>query len=111
MQTRYGHRIESTYHFGRWRHDFILQTEYGVINFWVYPEDETCGLEFHYLKRPSSMEEGTAPSHHNCPYVHASCWHEGSSLWATEHILPCYGDNEAIFNILETQVERLKDEY
>jgi hypothetical protein len=110
MQDKYRYRIESNYRCGRWINDYILQTEYGAINFWVYTDDKTCGLEFHYLKRPSSMEEGTAPSHYDCPYVHANCWHDGSSLWAMENILPYYGDNEAIFNILETMVERLKDE-
>lgn len=63
-----------------------------------YP-DPSCGLEFHH-----STGEG-APGHFNCHLTGGRCWHDGTSLYATETVWPnvksMMPDHDRIFRYLE----------
>lgn len=67
----------------------------------------TCGLEFHRFQCPDGE---SAPSHTDCPIAGGRCWHDGTSLYATERLWPMIqpllkdGDHEAVFRILEGEV-------
>ncbi len=63
--------------------------------------DPSCGLEFHHL-----VGDG-APDHVNCPLTGGRCWHDGTSLYASETVWPVVtvflslGNHQAIFDYLE----------
>lgn len=106
--TPYG--PESVYH--KWE----LRSAYGGVHFHVSVSERytpSAGLEFHYL-RPINGEE--APDHVNCPITGGRCWHDGTSLYATETLWPqiqAYlktGDHHLIFKVLEHEARRLKPE-
>jgi hypothetical protein len=45
------------------------------------------GVEYHYRAAPYYMRtEG--PSHERCWILGGPCWHDGTSLWASEHWIP-----------------------
>lgn len=95
--------------FGSVRHNWELVGPNGGINFHVSIVEPiskygvTAGLEFHQLSG-----EG-APSHTQCWLTGGRCWHDGTSLYASETLWPQiepllkYGDHEAIFKILECE--------
>jgi len=68
--------------------------------------DASAGLEFHHLKG-----EG-APHHTNCPLTGGRCWHNGTSLYASEWVWPMVkdylndGDHLQIFAFLEREYEK-----
>ena len=76
---------------------FIVKDERGAIHFHfridqtpLFPEDgrfSCAGVETHYASAPDYMD-GEAPSHENCWILGGPCWHDGTSLWASEHWLP-----------------------
>lgn len=46
-----------------------------------------AGVETHYASPPDYMSEDK-PSHERCWLIERPCWHDGTSLWASEHWLP-----------------------
>lgn len=66
----------------------------------------TAGLEFHHLSG-----EG-APDHLDCHLTGGRCWHDGTSLYASESVWPAvepmlrHGDHDGIFRLLEWEYER-----
>ena len=79
---------------GRWRHDYRVICRHGAMNFhWTdMGEDEgkypsSAGLESHYSTPPDYMKDH-APHHSPCPLLGAPCWHDGTSLYATDTLLP-----------------------
>lgn len=74
----------------------------------LYEETPACGLEFHYFEPPDYMKD-YAPSHIDCVLTGGKCWHDGTSLYASETLWPLvqpylkYGEHEAIFKILEME--------
>ena len=64
----------------------------------------SCGLETH-RRVPECRDE--APSHINCWLLGGACWHDGTSLYATDHLWPVIEsylrsqDHETIFRTLE----------
>lgn len=68
-----------------------------------YP-DPSCGLEFHYMRDPTGGRE--APHHKQCWLLGGPCWHDGTSLYASETVWPrverMLPDHDAIFRYLET---------
>jgi hypothetical protein len=100
------HKYTLDYSFGTMRHDWRLVGPNGGLNFHIgISEDDrwqpTAGLEFHHLNG-----EG-APDHINCHLTGGRCWHEGTSLYATESVWPAVksylatGDHKKIFEILQ----------
>lgn len=68
------------------------------------------GLECHYRKRPDYVRDETPPDHENCWLIHAPCWHDGTSLYASEVIIPYWqgepGNNERMFKFIKREYAR-----
>jgi hypothetical protein len=83
----------------------------------IYKEtDPSCGLEYHHTARALQMPKfsylaNAAPGHLNCPMTGGQCWHDGTSLYAREHLWPLAefhlrnGDHDSIFRMLEREYE------
>lgn len=73
--------------------------------------EPSCGLEFHHAAR-AKFRCDEAPDHTNCPLIGEPCWHDGTSLYASESIWPMVepmlrgGDHEAVFRLLEREYEK-----
>lgn len=69
--------------------------------------EPSCGLEFHHRNKTGDE----APSQTNCWLVGGPCWHDGTSLYASETLWPRIepmlrsGDHETIFRILEEEAD------
>jgi hypothetical protein len=114
MMSDYGrftdHKYEWSKPFSSVRHNWSLRGPRGGINFHASITDNgdydpSCGLEFHRDFDPTNGHQ--AAHHKNCWLTGGKCWHEGTSLYASEHVWPyvkhCLrtGDHEAIFRFLE----------
>lgn len=71
----------------------------------------SCGLEFHHSAR-TRYRCDEAPDHITCPVIGEPCWHDGTSLYASETIWPMvepmlkHGDHERVFRLLEEEYDR-----
>lgn len=106
-----GHEYRWSKPFTSVRHHWELRSGAGGIHFHVslthgYPP--SAGLEFHSVTQRGNV----APDHINCPITGGRCWHDGTSLYASEHVWPLVegylkdGDHEKIFAILEAEHDR-----
>lgn len=95
--------------FGSPRHQWELVGPDGGIHFHVSMTkgyEPSCGLEFHHAARARHRCD-EAPDHIKCPLIGEPCWHDGTSLYASESIWPMVepmlrsGDHEAVFRVLE----------
>lgn len=76
--------------------------------------DPTCGLEFHHSHRAGEIYpvNQEAPHHTPCWLIGEPCWHDGTSLYASETIWPevqCYlrtGNHDQVFKVLEREYAR-----
>lgn len=107
------HKYTYSKPFGSARHHWELVGPEGGIHFHVslttgYPA--SCGLEFHHAAR-AGFRCDEAPDHINCPLIGEPCWHDGTSLYASEHFWPMVepilrsGDHDTIFRFLEGEYE------
>ena len=77
--------------------------------------EPSCGLEFHHSFDPTKGQE--AAHHVNCPVTGGQCWHDGTSLYASEHLWPLIkmylqdGKHQQIFNILEREYDQHFEQY
>lgn len=76
---------------------------------------DNAGLECHWHNPPSYMKDD-APVHFNCDLTGGRCWHDRTSLYATETLWPIIKamlqsqDHEAVFRLLEGEIKtRLKE--
>lgn len=108
--------------FGSARHNWELVGPDGAVHFSASVSerhDPACGLEFHHT-RAVRYRCDEAPDHLDCPLTGGPCWHDGTSLYASEHVWPVIepmlrsGDHETIFRVLEGEYDehfnRLKGE-
>jgi hypothetical protein len=100
--------------FGFTRHWWELVGPDGAIHFHVSISESyspSCGLEIHRTT-PADYQCGEAPSHVDCPLTWGRCWHDGTSLYASEELWPMIesmlraGDHPAIFRLLEGEADR-----
>ena len=74
--------------------------KHGAIEFWMFSDDHLKGLGLStrslggvetHQRTPFeySQSQGT-PDHEECPVLDGPCWHDGTSLWASEHWIPKY---------------------
>lgn len=93
---------------------WTLLTPTGAIDFHVTHVEKygpSCGLEFHHTEA-AKYRPKEAPDHIDCPLTGGRCWHDGTSLYATEtlwpHIQPYSksGEHEQVFKILECEAEK-----
>src|ERR1700689_2601945 len=102
--------------FGSVRHQWEFVGRHGAMHFHAsIPEKQnswvvSAGLEIHYMRPPAHMNEDP-PSQTECWILHCPCWHEGTSLYASETLWPMiepmlrHGDHESIFRILEQDAD------
>lgn len=99
--------------FGTVKHHWELIGPLGAVHFHAaqYREsDWSCGLEFHHTDACNIRDR--APDHINCPMTGGRCWHDGTSLYASEHLWPSIeayfrdGDHDMIFRILEREADQ-----
>ena len=70
----------------------------------------SCALEVHRCS-PAPYQQGAAPHHIDCPVTGGRCWHDGTSLYASETLWPTFeqwlreGDHAAIFRTLELEYD------
>jgi|GEM_PF-1259725 len=110
-----GHKYTWTKPFTSVRHSWELRGPIGGIHFHasLSRNDEyepSCGLEFHHCFDPSGGNQ--APHHTNCHVTGGQCWHDGTSLYASEHIWPIVrdylrgGEHAEVFRLLEREYEK-----
>jgi hypothetical protein len=99
--------------FGSVRHNWSFVGPIGAINFHFtvtenYPV--TAGLEIHRFE-PADYQRKDPPSHLDCELTGGRCWHDGTSLYATNELYPVVesmlraGDHDAIFRFLELEAD------
>jgi hypothetical protein len=95
------------------RHEWSLTGPHMAISFHVSLNEQygdSAGLEIHYFDAPIYMKD-RAPSHLDCKHTGGRCWHDGTSLYATDTLWPMIkpilksGDQEVIFRILEGEMK------
>lgn len=95
------------------RHNWEMVGPNGAIHFHASltpGHPPSCGLEIHYCSPPDYMK-GRAPSHVDCKLTGGRCWHDGTSLYASEDLWPRFNrylnacDHESIFKALESEYE------
>lgn len=50
----------------------------------------TGGVEYHHRQPASYMGDDYGCTHDHCWVLGGKCWHDGTSLWATEHWIPMF---------------------
>lgn len=109
------HKYTWTKPFGNVYHQWELVGPVGAVHFHVCISEKndwppSCGLEFHHTEA-CGWHTDEAPHHLNCPLTGGRCWHDGTSLYATETLWPRIkdwlnaGDHEAIFRLLEREAD------
>lgn len=120
MRRFTGHKYTWSNPFTSVRHSWEFRGPIGGVSFNVSIMDDrgydpSCGLEFHHCSDPSNG--GQAPDHIKCPVTGGQCWHEGTSLYASEWVWPRVegylkdGDHATIFSILEGEYEKHFSDY
>ncbi len=93
--------------------NYIIIGPKGAIDFRVTsytPEIPTAaGLEIH-RRSPSEYQKDYAPSFDECHILKCPCWHDGTTLYAEDHLLPlwreCVDSPSDMFKILLKEMER-----
>lgn len=114
MSRKFSHQ-EYTYQtlFGSAKHYWQIVGPVGAVHFHASVSidrkyETSCGLEFHHSAR-AGMYKTEAPHHLSCPVLGEPCWHDGTSLYATESLWPTIerwlktGDHESVFRLLERE--------
>ena len=84
--------------------------EFGL-EFWVRVINGSMfgGLEMHYRTAPDYMDR-KHPSHEHCHVIDGPCWHDGTSLYAHDVIIPIWlqapHDHRSMFRWLKDEYER-----
>lgn len=100
--------------FGSAKHMWEIVGPEGGVHFHVgfYGDnDPSCGLEFHHAAR-AGYRQDEAPDHIKCPLIGEPCWHDGTSLYASESIWPMVepmlrsGSHDDVFRVLEHEYDR-----
>lgn len=92
----------------------------GAIHYWHEPCTESSikafgqtkfgGVEQH--SRTPFSYSGEQPDHDDCWLLQCPCWHDGSSLYASEYAIPRWeeaqrmGDMESFWRFLECEYQR-----
>jgi len=76
------------------RHIWSVAGERGGIHVSIWatdirPSGYIGGIEIHWRNRPDWMDR-SEPDHEHCWLLNGPCWHDGSSLQATEYWIPLW---------------------
>jgi len=102
------------------RQEWCVSGKLGSVSFWVNETGKEWqggggeryygGVEYHYTKESKPKYLGKGSHNKKCDQNNGQCWHDGTSLWASEYWIPIIlpmGD-DAIWNRLKQQyVEHL----
>jgi hypothetical protein len=90
---------------GHWKHNYHLVGRWGGLNFHItdfgeerlaaIPDRYSAGLECHYRQPPDYMRNDP-PSHDCCWLLKAPCWHDGTSIYAQETLLPLFDGKDHV---------------
>lgn len=118
LPREHRYRYELTEFVGTWTHRWVIVARHGAVEFWVRQHlgmpnlDDSAGLEMHWRVPPPHMET-EAPSHDKCHSLGGPpCWHDGTSLYATEQLLPLvdFSNPRDMFLFLLSEVGRLDED-
>ena len=115
---KYRRKYELSFPFGQPRHVWSIVGAAGGIHLHItdYGDPRDCGgtryqggVEVHWRHPPPSLA-GDPPSHDQCWLLGCPCWHDGSSLQASERYIPVWetgGElvHEYIWNMLECDAD------
>lgn len=116
---KYRSKYELQDRYGSWQHVWTVIGRHGAIHFHVSDMGEETankhgldrysgGLEVHYRVPPDYMAED-APSQDNCWLIGCPCWHDGTSLYASEYLIPLWlcdpHNHKRMFEILQREYE------
>lgn len=98
------------------RHNWEVVGPDGAVHFHVSMTEKyapSCGLEFHHTREAWRRLYGRkeAAHHRECSVLGEPCWHDGTSLYASERIWPLvqpllrHGEHEEVFRILEHEYD------
>lgn len=85
--------------------------KHGGIEFWfIEPaqddpwKERLGGVETHQRRPMEYSKSQDTPDHKHCEVIDGPCWHDGTSLWASEHWIPMYEacGEEWVWQELET---------
>ena len=69
------------------------------------PIEPSAGIEYHHKNPPYNIHD--APSQNHCWILESPCWHDGSSLYASEVFVPLWKndphDHKRMFEKLERE--------
>ena len=118
LSDNYRYQYRLTLRFGNWEHNYELMGQHGGVRLHItkYGEmyKDTCGpygggIEFHY--RTPGKGDSKPPDHDQCWLIKCPCWHDGSSLWASEYWIPMFAnggktDHVRMFRALAQAADR-----
>ncbi len=94
-------------------HVWSLIGAHGGLHLHIGEFAEDSGIEVHYRTPPDYMEN-QPPSDDHCWLLKTPCWHDGSSLQATEVWIPLWkslnGDHDAMFDALRQEAAQRFDQ-
>jgi len=110
FRNKYTYEIQ----FGKPLHMWTSVTQLGGMHLHIRDGGEnakyeryTGGIEMHY-RSPPAYKEGEPPSHDDCFLLHQPCWHDGSSLQASEFWIPFWAeapnDHDRMFSAINTSL-------
>ena len=80
------------------RKEWAVTGEFGSLSFWFTPYPENYeysflgkgygGVEAHYNEKSKPDYFKDEPCRENCEFNGGKCWHDGTSLWASEYWIP-----------------------
>ena len=119
LPTQYRYKYEMTVRHGGIEHCYSIVCRQGAIHFHVteYLEDgfmkghePSGGLEMHYRTPPDYMAD-QAPSDDRCPFIHQPCWHDGTSLYASETLIPKWARRDSEIEMFWVLVREVRNRF
>lgn len=116
-------KCEYTYSkpYGSEKHCWVCIGRHGAMHFHAYgpflhlDSEWSGGLETHYREPPDYMTND-APTHDHCHILKTPCWHDGTSSYAREQLIPDWladrHNHDAVFDMLKREYRKtFKDKF
>ena len=109
---KYRCKYEYCNRFGHPNHTYTCIGRHGAVHFHIsdfgaewektHGQRFGAGLEIHYREPPPHMAD-YAPSQDKCWLIGCPCWHDGTTMYAEETLLPMWrpNDHERMFRLME----------
>lgn len=117
LPREFDYEYSAIWRFDSFCHRWVIHGPLGAIDFHFDGNEEriakygpTAGLECHWRTPPAYMAD-RAPSHRDCITLRAPCWHDGTSLYATENLFPLVDLRDPLdfFSFLVLEMKRLEE--